>query len=235
MNKKIIVIFIFILFLIIIFNYKNFFSTYYFIEANKNYEINNFSGALENYNKSYKYLSGYELEYNLGNTNFKLGLENENTDTKFEYFKKSIENYSKVIKNVDKENILYNDSVYNLDIVARNIVDLSQKIEEEKNEESKYNEEKQEKDEKHENNDESKEEIVDNNKKIDKSDDKSNNKSDEEVKLDEFLSQLFTSQEIQDLENYINNLSNEDEYNRQFYNNFSNIGNQKFDSNEKDW
>lgn len=235
MNKKIIVIFIFILFLIIIFNYKNFFSTYYFIEANKNYEINNFSWALENYNKSYKYLSWYELEYNLWNTNFKLWLENENTDTKFEYFKKSIENYSKVIKNVDKENILYNDSVYNLDIVARNIVDLSQKIEEEKNEESKYNEEKQEKDEKHENNDESKEEIVDNNKKIDKSDDKSNNKSDEEVKLDEFLSQLFTSQEIQDLENYINNLSNEDEYNRQFYNNFSNIWNQKFDSNEKDW
>ncbi len=210
MNKKIIfVFFLIILSLFFIFNYKNIFWTYLFLEANKKYNNSNYSWALDSYNNAQKFLSWANLDYNLWNTYYKLWEKEKSLDNKISNYKKSLEFYSKNLV-VNKDD----DLNYNYQFV-KNKLDA---IEKEKQEEE--NKEKEKEKEKEKSNDKDKETW-------EKQEDKNWKNNNTYIKL--------SIQDINQIDNYIYNLKQEEKYNRQFFNTFNNLQNKPIFDNVIDW
>ncbi|MDP2091221.1 MAG: hypothetical protein Q8K30_06525 [Candidatus Gracilibacteria bacterium] len=212
--------------------------------ANKNYNNSNFSGALKLYNKSEKFLSGSNLDFNLGNTYYKIGEKQQKIQDKINLYIKSIEKYKKILinNNFDKEENI--DVVFNYVFVKNKL----EKIEKEKkdNEEKQKKEEqkkKEEQDKQKQNNEEQNEEKKSENNKGNSENEENNDKKElGGMKESENIKDIqLSDQEIIDISNYINKLNEEEKYNRSFYNNFgiqfqnNTQLNNNLNESEKDW
>ncbi len=134
--------YIFLAFLIIIFLIINFFVFYkfYFVySAEKKYQNNNFSGAINDYKKSlennYFLTQNFEknIFYNLGNSYYRFW---QKTDEKILNYEKSLENYEKSIDIKKEEN-----AQDNYDFVLEQLNKLKEEKSLEEEEQEKSNEE----------------------------------------------------------------------------------------------
>jgi len=126
MKKKIILIIFWVLLLFIISNYNIFLWNFYFLKANKNYEKQIFTLALEYYDKSLNYLSWSRLYYNAWNSFYRLWEEEKNKENQIEYYKNSLESYNLAldydINNNREEDI---DTRFNYEFVKKKLEKLT--------------------------------------------------------------------------------------------------------------
>lgn len=241
MKKKIILILIFLILIFIISNYKVFLWSFYFFEANNKYKVNLFTWALHWYNNTLKYLSLSHLNYNLWNTYYKIWENEDNLDFKIKNFRKSINYYSWIlnddfINNKEEDK----DIRFNYEFVKNKLDKL---LKQEENNPKDNSEDDSENNSEENNSDNSSDKanksnidnITDESKKINKWTWEQDNTSvlEKEVEL--------SSEELKQIDDYIDKLKNEEINNRQFYNNLENYLDNSFFDNifdrwwEKDW
>ncbi|MFK7780636.1 MAG: hypothetical protein QM490_05910 [Candidatus Gracilibacteria bacterium] len=233
MKKKIILIIFILIISFIIFNYKVILGNYYFFSANNDYFANNYSGALVGYNNSLNYLSGSKINFNKGNIYYKTGENEKNTNIKIEKYNESLNLYNNILEDDIKNKRQEKGNIrYNYEFVKNKLEEL-QEQEEQKEEESTENKETQEKaQEQQENNDdgdESNEEI------------KETNNTESGDYSEQMESFDLSEDDLKQIDGYVEDLKQEEKYNREYLNNIKPLGNNTFfDSifdrgGEKDW
>lgn len=251
--KKKLVLFLLIILFFITFNYKSFLWYKLFLNGNKEYINNNFTWALELYEKSFFYWTGNELIYNIWNSYYKNWYNEDSIDIKIEKYKKSLEYYNLILdnnlKNNKKEDI---DTKFNFDFVKNKLDELEkqkQKNEQEQNQDNNEQSKEGNQEDEHSNNSEKISESKGNKENILK---ENNNKSTEDLNEESIWNKWenevnnnikidISQNDLKQIWEYIKNLKNEEKYNRKYYNNVEHIYNNSFFDNifnrwsEKDW
>lgn len=222
MKKKIIIFTFILITLFIIFNYKVFLWNYYFSQANNNYIASNFSWALDWYNNSLNYLSWSNLNYNKWNTYYRIWEKEKNLDEKINDYTKSLNLYKNILEEDKKSNKKEDqDTRFNYEFVKKKLEELQEQKHEEQEQQEEEQQEQEQQEEQNWDEENSEGEQQDANTWEDNS---GQNWSEESIEESEnatkqFLQTELSPEELKQVEDYIENLNQEEKYNREYFNN----------------